>query len=133
MNPLPTLYFRRKGAGAGVYRIDHSQNTRLNLQQIAVLKPNGEIKTHGKHTVTLAENTEITNWYKARALDAHTRDNMRIDTLVSDINAAAQWLQADASDAHVSKNAETILMAMHDLRSTLVRRMTNRDTGEQND
>ncbi|MGE4610569.1 MAG: hypothetical protein AAED33_04075 [Paracoccaceae bacterium] len=40
------------------------------------------------------------------------------------MNAAAQWLQSGATDTQVTDNAQTILMAMHDLRSTLVQKMS---------
>jgi len=124
MLKLPNLYFRRKGAGAVIYRTDTGQQSRLDMQQIAILKPNGEVKPHGKHTPTDTELNEIANWYSARALGQPQRDAANLDELVTDMNAIAQWLQSNATDSQIKDATEPLLMAIHDLRSTLVRCMT---------
>lgn len=124
MLELPNLYFRRKGAGAVVYRTDTGQQSRLDMQQIAILKPNGEVKPHGKHMPTATELDEITNWHAARVSGQSQRDAANLDNLVTDMNATAQWVQSDATDGQIQDVTEPLLMAIHDLRSTLVRRMT---------
>lgn len=123
----PTLYFRRKGDGATVYRIATGEHARLDLHKIAVLKQNGEVKPSGKPPPTKAELIEITTWRDTRQADQKTRDAARIDLLVGDMNAIAQWVQADADDKQIAKNAQPILLAMHDLRTTLVRRLSDQD------
>ena len=123
----PTLYFRRKDNGAAVYRIATGEHARLDLQQIAVLKQNGEVKPSGKQTPTEAELSEIAEWHDARKSDQKTRDAARVDRLIGDMNAVAQWVQANANDKQIAQSAQPILMAMHDLRTTLVRRMARRD------
>ncbi len=122
----PTLYFRRKDNGAAVYRIASGEHARLDMMQIAVLKQNGEVKPSGKQTPTEGELTEIAAWYDARKAGQKTRDAALVDQLVGDMNAVAQWVQANASDEQIAQNAQPILMAMHDLRTTLVRRMAGR-------
>ena len=122
----PTLYFRRKDNGAAVYRIGEGSHARLDLVQIAVLKQNGEVKPQGKMQPTEAEIAEIEVWHQARKSEQKTRDVARVDQFVSDMNAMAQWIQANASDKQVSQAAQPLLMAMHDLRTTLVRRMGGR-------
>lgn len=122
---LPDLYFRRKGNGAAVYRIATGEHARLDMQQIAVLKQNGEVKPTGKQEPTEAELTEITAWHDARKAEQQTRDAARIDQLVGDMNSVAQWVQANADDEQITQSAQPILMAMHDLRSTLVRRLSD--------
>lgn len=123
----PTLYFRRKDNGAAVYRIATGEHARLDLQQIAVLKQNGEVKPSGKQTPTEAELSEIAEWHDARKSEQKTRDAARVDRLIGDMNAVAQWVQANANDKQIAQSAQPILMAMHDLRTTLVRRMAGRD------
>lgn len=123
----PTLYFRRKDNGAAVYRIATGEHARLDLQQIAVLKQNGEVKPSGKQTPTGAELSEIAEWHDARKSEQKTRDAARVDRLIGDMNAVAQWVQANANDKQIAQSAQPILMAMHDLRTTLVRRMAGRD------
>lgn len=120
----PSLYFRRKDKGAAVYRITSGDHARLDLQQIAILKQNGEVKPTGKQEPTEAEFTEIASWNADRKSEQKIRDTARVDQLISDINAVAQWVQANANDKQVSTSAQPLLMAMHDLRSTLVRRMS---------
>lgn len=123
----PTLYFRRKDNGATVYRITSGDHSRLDMQQIAVLKQNGEVKSQGKQQPTETELAEITAWHEVSKAEQKARDAARIDQLIIDMNATAQWIQANATDKQISQTAEPILMAMHDLRSTLVRRMAGRD------
>lgn len=122
----PTLYFRRKDNGAAVYRIATGEHARLDLQQIAVLKQNGEVKPSGKQTPTEAELSEIAEWHDDRKSEQKARDAARVDRLVGDMNAVAQWVQANANDKQIAQSAQPILMAMHDLRTTLVRRMAGR-------
>ena len=123
----PNLYFRRKDNGAAVYRIATGDHSRLDMQQIAVLKQSGEVKPQGKQQPTESELLEIAAWHDARKAGQETRDAAQIDQLITDINAAAQWVQANATDKQISQNAEPILMAMHDLRATLVRRMAGKN------
>ena len=121
----PALYFRRKGNGAAVFRIAAGEHARLDMQQIAVLKQNGEVKPAGKQEPTEAELTEIAAWHDARKADQKTRDAARVDQLVGDMNFIAQWVQANTDDEQVTQSAQPILMAMHDLRATLVRRLSD--------
>ncbi len=121
----PTLYFRRKGNGAAVYRVATGEHARLDLLQIAVLKQNGEVKPSGKQDPTVAELAEITTWHDTRKAEQLARDTAQVDRLVGDMNAVTQWVQARASDKQIAQAAQPILMAMHDLRATLVRRLSD--------
>lgn len=123
----PNLYFRRKENGTVVYRVEGGEHARMDFQQIAILKQNGEVKPTGKQQPTECELVEISEWNEARNNGQKARDAERIDRLVGDMNAVAQWIQSNADDKQISETAQPILMAMHDLRSTLVRRMAGRD------
>ena len=122
----PTLYSRRKGNGAAVYRVGAGEHARMDLLQIAILKQNGEVKAAGKQEPSADELTAIAVWYQARESGQETRDAARVDQLIGDLNAVAQWVQANADDAQIATSAQPILMAMHDLRDTLPRRMAGR-------
>lgn len=126
----PSLYFRRKGNGAAVYRLLSGQNARLDMQQIAVLKPSGEVKSQGKNKPTEAELAQIIAYHTEREAGRAARDGARVDALIGDMNATAQWLQADANDTQVNETAKTLLMAIHDLRTTLVKRMAGKSKGD---
>lgn len=119
----PSLYFRRRENGAAVYRILDNKNQRLDMQQVAVVKPDGEIKQHGNHELTTEETGEIIAWHTMRMEAQPSREAEQVDRLVGDLNAMAQWTQASATDAQVREGVEPLLLAMHDLRATLVRRL----------
>ena len=122
----PTLYFRRKENGAVIYRVGAEEHARLDLQKIAILKHNGGVKPLGKHQVTENKQIEIGAWHDTRKAGQITRDAERVNQFVGDMNTVAQWVQANANDTQIGEFAQPILMAMHDLRSTLVRRMAGR-------
>ena len=123
----PTLYFRRKDNGTVIYRVETGEHSRLDFQQIAILKQNGEVKPLGKQQPTDDELVEIGEWHDTRKAGQKARDAERVDQLVGDMNAVAQWVQANANDKQIAENAQPIFMAIHDLRTTLVRRMAGRD------
>ena len=119
----PSLYFRRRENGAAVYRILDGKSQRLDMQQVAVVKPDGEIKPHGNRELTEDEIGEITAWHAMRMESLPSREAEQVDRLVGDLNAMAQWTQANATDDQVRESAEPLLLAMHDLRATIVRRL----------
>ena len=41
------------------------------------------------------------------------------------LNDTAQWVQSDATDEQIDEFADDLLMAMHDLRTVLVRKKSN--------
>jgi hypothetical protein len=119
----PKLYFRRKDNGAGVYRVDAQNSNRMDLQHIAVVKQNGDIKVQNKQELSQDELAEINAWFTARKAEQGARDSARLDMLVGEMNHAAQWLQSDATGDEIMQTAQPLLMAMHDLRTTLVKQM----------
>ena len=119
----PSLYFRRRENGAAVYRILDEKSQRLDMQQVAVVKLDGEIKQHGNHELTAEETGEIIAWHAMRLEAQPTREAELVDRLVGDLNAMAQWTQANATDDQVREAAEPLMLAMHDLRATIVRRL----------
>lgn len=125
----PGLYFRRrdKGAsvfGASVFRIESGPHGRMDMVQIATLKPNGEVKTANKQTVDDLEMTQILDWFAARQSTQVARDTARIDGLIGDMNRATQWLQSDATREQVVEHSQDLLISLHDLRTTLVKRLS---------
>ncbi|MEE9455134.1 MAG: hypothetical protein V3V13_12260 [Paracoccaceae bacterium] len=125
----PKLYFRRKDNGAGVYRVDAQNSNRMDLQHIAVVKQNGDIKVQNKQELSQDEVAEINAWFTARETTQSARDSARLDMLVGEMNRAAQWLQSDASGDEIMQVAQPLLMAMHDLRTTLVKQMARNSPG----
>ncbi len=120
----PALFFRRRERGATVFRILDGPNGRMEMVQIAVLKPDGDIKSANKQSPSAEETAEITRWHKARKARQAARDAVRLDTLVGDINAASHWLQSGATEEQVQDYSRDILLALHDLRATIVKRLS---------
>ncbi len=124
MSDIGSLFFRVRENGAAVYRVDaENRQRRLDMQQIAVVNiRNGDVKPQGDQIPTAAERNEIDAWVVARRKVVEER---RIDDLLrttDHLNLTAQWVQTKATDAQIDLFADDLLMAMHDLRSVIVRR-----------
>lgn len=124
MADINNLFFRIRENGAAVYRVDtENRQRRLEMQQIAVANiRNGDIKPHGTQVPTAAERNSIDAWIVERRKITEER---RIDDLkrtTDHLNLSAQWVQTKATNAQIDQFADELLMAMHDLRSAIVRR-----------
>ncbi len=121
------LFFRTRENGAAVFRIDtENRQRRLELQQIAVVNiRNGNVKPQGSQIPTAAERNEIDAWIVARRKLLAIRKVDDIKRATDHLNETAQWVQSDATDAQIEQFSEDLLMAMHDLRSVLVRKKSN--------
>lgn len=123
MPDKPELFFRRRERGAGVYRVETGNTGRMDLQQIAIVKPNGEVKPVGRHEPTEAEQALIADWISTETARQNARDAARMDRLLGELNMAAQWLQSEVPDSMIAENAQDLLLSIHDLRSTIVKRL----------
>ncbi|SEP10203.1 hypothetical protein SAMN04490248_12513 [Salinihabitans flavidus] len=127
---LPEYYFRVRENGAMVYRVDtENRQRRIDMDQIAVVKiRNGEIKPHGERTLTEADLDAIRAWMADRqqVLEARAMDD--IHRAVDHLNLTAHWAQSTATDDQLEEITDELLLAMHDLRSVLVRKKAERLT-----
>lgn len=128
MTDLPELYFRVRENGATVFRVDtENRNRRIEMEQVAVINTNrGDFKTQGDQTLTPAEETVITDWIEARLAVLAARDVDDIHRAVDHLNRTTHWAQAKATDAQLEDVTDPLLLAMHDLRSVLVRKKADR-------
>ena len=120
----PQLHFRTRENGAIVFRVEtENRQRRLDLRQLAIINiRSGEIKPHGQQVPTDAETAQMQAWIEARRALLATREREEIERLVDQINAAAQWVQSRAEPGDIADVSERLLLAMHDLRATLVRK-----------
>lgn len=125
---LPEYYFRVRENGAAVFRIDtENRQRRIEMDQIAVINiRNGEVKPQGQRTLSAEDQAEIARWMEQRKALLAQRDIDDIHRAVDYLNLTTQWAQSKASDEQLEDVTDRLLLAMHDLRSVLVRKKADR-------
>ena len=125
---LPEYYFRVKENGAAVFRVDtENRQRRIEMDQIAVLNiRNGEVKPHGDRPLTEQDLTEIRTWMARRSEQLARREVDDLLRTVDHLNLTTQWVQSRATQAQLDEVTDALLLAMHDLRSVLVRKKADR-------
>lgn len=129
---LPDYYFRIRENGAAVFRLDsENRQRRMEMDQIAVVNTrNGEIKAHGDRALSAADTAAIKDWLAARQELLARRETDDIQRTVDHLNLTAQWAQSRASDDQLEEVTGALLLAMHDLRSVLVRKQSERSEND---
>ncbi|MDU8912417.1 hypothetical protein [Aestuariicoccus sp. MJ-SS9] len=130
MADLPDYYFRVRDNGAMVFRVDtENRQRRIEMDPIAVINiRNGEIKPHGDRTLSEDDLTEIRAWMADRSALLARRDIDDIHRAVDHLNLTTQWAQSKASPEQLDEVTDALLLAMHDLRTVLVRKKADRLT-----
>ena len=125
---LPEYYFRVRDNGAFVFRIDtENRQRRIDMDQIAVVNlRQGAVKPHGDRELSKADLAVINDWMTERAALLERRDIDDIHRTVDTLNTTTQWAQSRATDAQLDEITDALLLAMHDLRSVLVRKKADR-------
>ncbi len=125
---LPDYYFRVRENGAAVFRVDtENRQRRIEMDQIAVINiKNGEVKPNGDRTLSDADIAEIEHWMAERTALLAQRDIDDIHRAVDYLNITTQWVQSKATDDQLEGITDALLLAMHDLRSLLVRKKADR-------
>lgn len=125
---LPDYYFRVRENGAMVFRIDtENRQRRIDMDQIAVINiRSGEVKPQGGRALSDADVEAIEKWMKERAELLAWRDIDDIHRAVDYMNITTQWAQSKATDEQLDDITDDLLLAMHDLRSVLVRKKADR-------
>ncbi len=125
---LPEYFFRTRENGAFVYRVDtENRQRRIDMDQIAVVNiRNGEIKPHGGRELSQADMAAIRAWMEERSALLARRQIDDILRTVDHLNQTAHWAQSKASDEDLEAITDALLLAMHDLRTVLVRKKADR-------
>ena len=125
---LPEFYFRIRDNGAAVFRVDtENRNRRIEMDEIATVNvKNGNIRPHGDRKLAEDELAAIRGWLDERVALLARRDIDDILRTVDHLNLTAGWAQGKASDAELEQVTDALLLAMHDLRTVLVRRKAER-------
>ncbi|MFT7058494.1 MAG: hypothetical protein ACJASV_000995 [Pseudorhodobacter sp.] len=125
---LPDYYFRVRENGALVFRVDtENRQRRIEMDQIATINiRNGEVKPQGDRTLNTEDLAAIRGWIDTRTHQLAARDIDDILRAVDHMNLTAHWAQSRATDEQLEQVTDPLLLAMHDLRSVLVRRKSDR-------
>lgn len=125
---LPEYYFRVRENGAFVFRVDtENRHRRIDMDQIAVVNiKNGEIKPHGDRDLSDEDQAAIDEWIIERKETLAARDIDDILRTVDHLNLTTHWVQTRAGEHELEAVTDTLLLAMHDLRTVLVRKKAER-------
>jgi hypothetical protein len=125
---LPPYYFRVRDNGAFVFRVDtENRQRRIEMDQIAVVNiNNGQIKPHGDRTLSDDDLAAIREWMAERVRVLAERDIDDIYRAVDYLNQTTHWAQSRATDEQLDVVTDALLLAMHDLRTVLVRKKADR-------
>jgi hypothetical protein len=128
MSDVPDYFFRVRENGAVVFRLDgENRNRRLEMEQIAVVNMrSGEVRPHGDRTLGPADLSAIRDWMAGRTETLARRETDEVERTIEQLNLVAHWAQSKASDTELERLTDALLMAMHDLRTVLVRRTADR-------
>ena len=128
MTDLPDYYFRIRENGAAVFRIStENRQRRIEMTEIAVVNvKNGNVRPHGDHVLSAEESAVITEWLEERRAVLAERDLDDIHRAIDYLNLTTHWAQSRASDAELEDVTDRLLLAMHDLRTVLVRKKADR-------
>ena len=130
---LPDYYFRVRENGAVVFRLStENRQRRIEMDEIATVNVrNGAVKPHGDRPLSPADDAAIGDWLAARQAQLALREVDDILRTVDHLNLTTQWAQSRATGAELDRVTDTLLLAMHDLRSVLVRKKSDRLGKEQ--
>ena len=125
---LPDHYFRVRENGAAVFRLStENRQRRIEMAEIATVNvKNGNIKPHGDVVLSLADLAAIKSWLAARQARLAAREVDDILRTVDHLNLTTQWVQSRAEAEQLDAVTDALLLAMHDLRTVLVRKKAER-------
>lgn len=111
-----------------MFKVDtNNRHRRIEMDQIATVQiRNGEIRPHGERQLSNEDLSAIHDWLDERRDTIAAREIDDIMRTVDHLNYTAHWVQTTAEDAHLEMITDSLLMAMHDLRTLLVRKKAER-------
>ncbi len=132
---LPEYYFRIRENGAFVFRVDtENRQRRIEMDHIAAVNiKNGEIKPQGGRELSPEDMQVIEDWMAERVALLAKRDIDDIHRAIDYLNLTAHWAQTRATDDQLENITDALLLAMHDLRTVLVRKKADRLIKERDD
>lgn len=130
---MPHYYFRSRDNGAAVFRVENDlRMKRMELVEIAFVNvKTGNLRAHGEASLTEADRAAIEDWLITRRSELAAREADDARRLLDQIGQTTQWVQSRADDAVLDQVSDQLLLAMHDLKAALVRKMAERALARQ--
>lgn len=118
------LYFRIKDNGALIFRVDaENPKKQIELDQIgAVNIRSGQVNLQPDQTLSAEEQSELDLWIAMRKLHLSTNN---VQSCIEQMNTTAHWIKSSATKSEVSDIQDNLLMAMHDLRQVIIRKLSD--------
>ncbi|MEO0343668.1 MAG: hypothetical protein AAF198_09540 [Pseudomonadota bacterium] len=118
------LYFRTRENGAAVFRVDtENKSRRLELVSIGTIAiKKGEFRAQGDQVISLEEADAIQEWIISRKAELNKRQSDDLNRFLDDIKTMTHTLQTQTEPDDIAAISEEMLLALHDLRSVLVRK-----------
>lgn len=125
---LPEYFFRVRDNGALVFRIDsENRQRRIDMDPIASVNlAKAEVKPQGDRILSREDKQAIKAWMRERQAIITMREIDDVHRTLDRINLVAQWAQGQADDVQLDEVTDPLLMAMHDLRTVLIRKKAER-------
>lgn len=119
------LYYRLRRQGALVFRMEvANRQRRIELNRIATITGAGEVLPHKRRPASEAEQAEAAAWWRDWCA---RRDGDRLagtERFMAELNRFTDWMAREAPDGEVAELSDPLLMALLDLRQTVVRRLS---------
>ena len=111
-----------------MFRVDtENRQRRIEMSEIAVVNiRKGQIKPHGDHEISAEELEVIEDWMDERTTVLATREIDDIYRAIDYLNLTTHWAQTRAEEDQLDEVTDALLLAMHDLRTVLVRKKADR-------
>lgn len=128
------LHYRHRDNGVTVFRMEvANRNRRIELNQIASILKDGTVKPHKRHVPTDAELAEIATWWADWQARSAAGDLGETEEFAETLGRFTDWIARKAPGQQVDDKSDMLLTALLDLRQTVVRRLSNLDTLEDDE
>lgn len=119
------LYFRHHDHGAQVFRMEVANlHRRIQLNRIATVTEHGDVVSQGNCSASEAELARIKSDWAAWRQRRDDGELSPTETFMADLNRFTDWVASDAPNCEVDTLSDDLLLALLDLRQTVVRRLS---------
>ena len=119
------LYFRHHDQGAQVFRMEvANRQRRIQLNRIATVTAHGDVVPQGDCSASEPELARIRSDWAAWRQRRDDGNLSPTETFMAELNRFTDWVASDAPNSEVDTLSDDLLLALLDLRQTVVRRLS---------